>query len=376
MGTAPLPSGSQGAAEAAIEGALLDPRINEVTEGWWRDGMERISGAADGADRLDAAGEAFRRMMEGRERAENASDGLAIVEHLDTWFKFNRDLAEQLEGPGADGYRQSAGNIWSHLSDATDNAIKTLRHIEDLSPKPPKPPALPPAKPITPPNRIQQRFRGQTEKKDPLVFDLNFDGVRLTKLGESGVSFNFDGGSTSEGTGWISPKDGLLVLDKNSNGTIDDGGELFGSDQEDGFTALRAYDTNSDGLITSADAIYSNARMWIDSNSDGISQSSELYTLASLQIAKIDLNAQQSSGSREGNSILYTGSYELQNGARHEVAAVGFATDRTNTTYTLPSNFEYDEDVFELPNLKGYGDVPDLWVAMTLDPVLKAMVQD
>jgi hypothetical protein len=42
----------------------------------------------------------------------------------------------------------------------------------------------------------------------------------------------------------------------------------------------------------------------------------------------------------------------------------------------LPDGFEYDPEVFTLPNLRGYGSLPDLWVAMSLDPVLKAMVQD
>ena len=47
-----------------------------------------------------------------------------------------------------------------------------------------------------------------------------------------------------------------------------------------------------------------------------------------------------------------------------------------DSTTALPEGFTYDPEVFLLPNLRGYGSVPDLWVAMSLDPTLKAMVQD
>jgi hypothetical protein len=62
-------------------------------------------------------------------------------------------------------------------------------------------------------------------------------------------------------------------------------------------------------------------------------------------------------------------------GATREVIAVAFSTDQVNTRFIPPVGFHYDADVFTLPNLRGYGQLPDLWVAMSLDPVLKTMVQ-
>ena len=59
-----------------------------------------------------------------------------------------------------------------------------------------------------------------------------------------------------------------------------------------------------------------------------------------------------------------------------EVLAVAFTTDQVNTRFQLPDGFQYDPAVLALPNLRGYGLVPDLWVAMSLDPVLRQMVEN
>ena len=80
--------------------------------------------------------------------------------------------------------------------------------------------------------------------------------------------------------------------------------------------------------------------------------------------------------SRDGNRLLGIGSYSSVTGVNAEAIAVGFTTDQSNARFILPDGFDYDPEVFSLPNLRGYGSLPDLWVAMSLDPVLKAMVQD
>src|SRR5665647_3061083 len=81
----------------------------------------------------------------------------------------------------------------------------------------------------------------------------------------------------------------LIGLDKNGNGTIDNGRELFGDAMiksngqlaTDGFDALRDLDSNADGKINSSDSQFANLRLWRDLNQDGISQSNELFTLGS-----------------------------------------------------------------------------------------------
>lgn len=220
------------------------------------------------------------------------------------------------------------------------------------------------------------KFGQYYTRRDPLVLDLNYDGARLLSVTASTVNFDLDGDGFAERTGWVSPSDGLLALDRNGNGIIDDGTELFGTAQQDGFSVLRALDTNGDNLISSADAAFGSLLVWQDANGDGISQATELTHLADRSIESIRLDATPVKEDRAGNPVQYTGSYTLTGGATREIIAVTFTTNQIATDYTLPEGFEYDPDVFKLPNLRGYGQVPDLWVAMTLDPVLKQMVID
>ena len=138
---------------------------------------------------------------------------------------------------------------------------------------------------------------------DPIVLDLNSDGVQLTGLEGSNVYFDLNADGFAERTGWVSAQDGLLALDHDGNGLIDDIGDLFGSAAQDGFTMLRAYDSNSDGLISSADARFAELLVWRDANQDGVSQASELARLTNLGIASIDLSAGEVEGTIAGNEV-------------------------------------------------------------------------
>ncbi|MEN3746113.1 calcium-binding protein, partial [Sphingomonas sp. HF-S3] len=223
---------------------------------------------------------------------------------------------------------------------------------------------------------ILEAIGASFRRRDPLVLDLNFDGARLTSLTGSGVNFDLDGDGFAERTGWVSARDGFLALDHNGNGLIDNGLELFGTSEVDGFTVLAELDSNNDRVISAADARFSELRVWQDLNLDGVSQSSEIMTLAQAGVVSINLNAQSTKQVRAENSIRFTGSFTGPSGLTGEVIAVDFATDQINTSFVLPPDFEYDPEVFGLPNLRGYGLLPDLWVSMSLDPVLKQMVKD
>ncbi len=85
--------------------------------------------------------------------------------------------------------------------------------------------------------------------------------------------------------------------DRDDNGTIDSGRELFGDstplttggNAANGFAALAQEDTNSDGKVDANDANFDQLRIWRDLNQDGLSQSNELSTLDSLNIAALNV---------------------------------------------------------------------------------------
>jgi hypothetical protein len=169
----------------------------------------------------------------------------------------------------------------------------------------------------------------------PIILDLNGDGVKTLGI-SSGVKFDLFADGNVINTGWVSSGDGLLVLDRNHDGQINDGAELFGSattlvsgeKAPDGYAALKELDTDHDGFISNADAAYDDLRVWIDSNSDGVSHSGETQTLASLGIAKISVNATAGIATDNGNLLGLTSTYETTDGVTHAAADVWFASDR------------------------------------------------
>lgn len=86
--------------------------------------------------------------------------------------------------------------------------------------------------------------------------------------------FFADGASEARGfrerTGWLKGDDGFLVLDANGNGRVDDISEMFGNRFQGGYDELATYDSNGDGKITMADAIWASLQVWQDKNRDGV----------------------------------------------------------------------------------------------------------
>lgn len=128
----------------------------------------------------------------------------------------------------------------------------------------------------------------------PLVFDLDGDGIELASLtGPDAVYWDIDVDGFAEASGWVDGDDGLLAIDVNQDGVINDHSELFGNGAgfQNGFLALAAYDSNGDGLITSDDDDWDRLIIWQDANGDGVSQSDEMMSLNDWNITAIDLKA-------------------------------------------------------------------------------------
>lgn len=206
---------------------------------------------------------------------------------------------------------------------------------------------------------------------DPLVIDLDNDGIDLTDLNTSNAYFDLDGDGFRERTGWVAPDDGLLAVDINGNGKIDDISELFGSPTASGFAKLTAFDTNGNGVVNDQDSQFADLRIWQDLNGNGETDSGELRTLTEAGVASISLNASDVNYQVNGNQVVKTATVTMTSDVVTQAAEVLFAMSQAQSSYVMPAGFTYDTDVFKMPMLRGFGDMPDLWVSMSQNDQLK-----
>src|SRR5688572_29694428 len=124
----------------------------------------------------------------------------------------------------------------------------------------------------------------------PIVVDTRHDGIKLGPAGRS-VSFDVNADGFRDTVQWVRPggDEAFLTLDRNRNGLVDDGSELFGvgtpllegGNAPNGFVGLAQYDQpllggNDDGVISRADAIWPELSLWLDSNADGVATRNEM----------------------------------------------------------------------------------------------------
>ena len=229
---------------------------------------------------------------------------------------------------------------------------------------------------------LQSKFQQAEVTRSPLILDLDGDGVET--IGKSaGIHFDHDANRFSETTGWVGKDDGLLVWDRDGNGEIDDGGELFGNKTKladgnnaaNGFAALTELDSNHDGVIDASDAEFGRLRVWKDADSNAIVSDGELLSLEAVGVKSIKLAyVQQNTTDAQGNQHLQIGQYTRVDGSTRAMDDVWFAADMARTTDM--NTVAIANDIAALPDLQGFGNVSSLHQAMARDTTgkLQAML--
>lgn len=226
-------------------------------------------------------------------------------------------------------------------------------------------------------------------RRDPLAIDLDGNGINTVGITATPILFDHNADGIRIGTGWVKANDAWLVFDRDGNGSIDSGRELFGVDTllsgtpgvdavyaTSGFQALAALNTNGDGVFSALDSTFGQVRVWQDLNQDGVSQSTELFTLAQKSIASIGLFPTSSTVNLgNGNTVTAKATVTRVNGTTTQVDSVAVSNDRTASNLTLANNPFYrtftnsialTAEARALPDMQGSGVIRDLREAMSL----------
>ncbi len=161
------------------------------------------------------------------------------------------------------------------------------------------------------------------KKVDPLVLDLDGKGIQLTEAGK-GAIFDVTADGKLDSTAWVKGNTALLTYDRNGNGVVDNGSELFGDQNgaAHGFEELGKYDANGDRKITILDPIFKALKLYRDLNGDGKMGKNEFSTLSELGIKALNLNFMRTSADINGNSLILNGSFEREDGSTGQLADV------------------------------------------------------
>eukprot|EP00755_Sulcionema_specki_P011258 Sspe_Gene.7504::Locus_2545_Transcript_1_1_Confidence_1.000_Length_3011::g.7504::m.7504 len=222
-------------------------------------------------------------------------------------------------------------------------------------------------------------------RRDPLTLDLDGDGIE-TLGADEGVVFDMDDSGVRTGTGWPKPDDGFLVLDRDGDGLITSGRELFGDQTlkkdgkraKTGFEALAELDSNQDGVVDKDDEMFSELMVWQDLDSNGVTGDGELRNLSSLGIVSIGLKHTETVKDIEGgNQVIATGFFTTTNGTHNKMSAAANLNLAENRFYReFDTRIPVPLELADLPTVPGSGAVRDLQEAAVLNSRLAALLRE
>ena len=242
--------------------------------------------------------------------------------------------------------------------------------------------------------RINQYYNDLLKDCDPiatspLILDLDGDGVEADAI----TYFDHSGDGWTELSRWADEDDGVLVWDRNNDGVINDGSELFGDNTvlangnkaAHGFAALADLDDNGDGVLDSSDSAWANLKVmrWTDDNNNDIKDDGEesLVTLDSLAIESLNTgfansNHVDSSGNEHRQEGGYTKTVINDDGTTETITRkmtdVWFVTSTGATQYDDSDIPTHSTEIEALPDIQGYGRTYNLRDAMALDDATDA----
>ncbi|MEO9877380.1 MAG: calcium-binding protein [Anderseniella sp.] len=222
---------------------------------------------------------------------------------------------------------------------------------------------------------LQQGFGVRAGNFDPLVIDLDKDGLDLTRQNQRDVYFDLDADGFGERTGWVREDDGLLAIDLNGDGQINDIGELFGDAETSGLDALAVYDSNGDGVIDALDTQFSDLLIWQDLNQNGVVDAGELNDLAMHGIVAISLTGRDPEVTLSGgNEIREVADVTFADGSTSIAGDVWFDANQVDSKYL--GDVTISAAALALPSIRGFGNIKDLRTEMTLNATLLTQVDD
>ncbi len=186
----------------------------------------------------------------------------------------------------------------------------------------------------------------------PIILDLDGDGIEMVDLEKSPIQFDMNNDGVRDQTGWVGADDGLLVLDRNGNGIIDDAREIsFAADDQQAVTdleGLRAWDSNRNGFLEAGDTDFARFQIWRDRNQNGISEAGELFSLTALSIKSINLTLDLTGNELVGdrNVLFATSQFQRIDGSTGLVGDVSLAFDPADAPASVapPIVFDLDND--------------------------------